>query len=52
MKITPNFSLAELTRSDTAKRRGLSNTPNDHEMGNIKKTAEVLEKIRAYVGRA
>ena len=49
MKITENFSLAELTRSDTAKRRGLSNTPNEHELGNITKTAEELEKIRAYI---
>lgn len=49
MEITPNFSLAELTRSDAAKRLGLSNMPNEHEMGNIKKTAEALEKIRTYV---
>ena len=52
MQITPNFSLAELTRSDTAKRRGLSNTPNEHELGNITKTAGELEKIREYVDAA
>lgn len=50
MQITPNFSLSELTRSDTAKRRGLSNQPNAAELENIKKTAQMLEKIREYVG--
>lgn len=50
MRITENFSLAELTRSDTAKRRGLNNQPNAAELENIKKTAAELEKIRAYVG--
>ncbi|STZ77336.1 D-Ala-D-Ala carboxypeptidase family metallohydrolase [Bergeriella denitrificans] len=49
MQITEHFSLAELTRSDTAKRRGLNNTPNANELANIKKTAAELEKIRAYV---
>lgn len=50
MQITPHFSLRELTRSETAARRGLSNTPNAQELENIKYTAEQLEKIRAYLG--
>lgn len=48
MKITDNFSLAELTRSDTAKRLGIPNKPTAAELENIKKTAAQLEKIRAY----
>lgn len=52
MQITEHFSLKELTRSETARRLGLQNTPPSAEMANIQYTAEQLEKIRAYVGRA
>ncbi|WP_308021506.1 D-Ala-D-Ala carboxypeptidase family metallohydrolase [Neisseria mucosa] len=51
MQITEHFSLKELTRSETARRLGLQNTPSSAEMANIQYTAEQLEKIRAYVGR-
>jgi peptidase M15 family protein len=51
MQITGHFSLKELTRSETARRLGLQNTPSSAEMANIQYTAEQLEKIRAYVGR-
>lgn len=51
MQITEHFSLKELTRSETARRLGLQNTPYSAEMANIQYTAEQLEKIRAYVGR-
>ena len=51
MQITKHFSLKELTRSETARRLGLQNTPSSAEMANIQYTAEQLEKIRAYVGR-
>ena len=51
MQITEHFSLKELTRSETARRLGLQNTPSSAEMANIQYTAEQPEKIRAYVGR-
>ena len=51
MQITEHFSLRELTRSATAARHGVPNTPSDAEMDNIKFTAQKLEQIRAYVGR-
>ena len=51
MQIAEHFSLKELTRSETARRLGLQNTPSSAEMANIQYTAEQLEKIRAYVGR-
>lgn len=51
MQITEHFNLKELTRSETARRLGLQNTPSSAEMANIQYTAEQLEKIRAYVGR-
>ena len=50
-QVTKNFSLRELTRSETARRHGVENTPNEKEMQNIRKTAEQLEKIRDYVGK-
>lgn len=48
-QITTNFSYRELTRSETAARHGISNTPNAAELANIKYTAEQLEKIRTYL---
>lgn len=51
MQITEHFSLRELTRSVTAARHGVPNTPSDAEMDNIKFTAQKLEEIRTYVGR-
>ena len=50
-QVTQNFSLRELTRSETARRMGVENIPTEKEMQNIRKTAEQLEKIRKYVGR-
>lgn len=52
MQITKNFSLKELTRSEMARRSGIDNTPSEAELENIKYTAEQLEKVREYVGRA
>lgn len=52
MQITQNFSLKELTRSEMARRVGIDNTPSEAELENIKYTAEQLEKVREYVGRA
>lgn len=49
-QITEHFSLRELTRSETGRRLGLKNEPNAQELANIKKTAERLEKIRAWLG--
>lgn len=52
MKLTENFSLAEMTKSETALRRGLDNTPGDEEIENLRKLAEnVLQPIRDAYGR-
>ena len=50
-KITEHFTYRELTNSATGRRLGLENKPNEQELGNIKKTAERLEKIRAWLGK-
>ena len=51
MQVTKNFSLHELTRSETARRAGVPNEPSPVEMDNIYYTAQQLEKIREYVSR-
>ncbi len=51
MKISNHLSLAEVTRSETAKRKGISNTPTAEHLENFKILAEnVFEKIRAHFG--
>ena len=36
MKLTPTFSLRELTKSQTAERKGIDNTPTDEHIQNLK----------------
>lgn len=48
-KLTPNFSYREMTRSSTAIRHGIDNTPNPDELANLIYTAQQLEKVRAYL---
>lgn len=50
MKLSKNFSLAELTRSATAESRGISNKPDAQELENLKSLAAVLEDVRALLG--
>jgi zinc D-Ala-D-Ala carboxypeptidase len=50
MKLTPHFSLAELTASSTAQRLGIDNTPPPELMPRLVLTAEMLERIRNTLG--
>lgn len=50
MKLTPHFWLDEFTRSQTAARKGIDNTPNDEEMTNLEHTAKHMEQIRSILG--
>ena len=51
MKISTHLNLAEVTRSDAAKRHGIDNTPTDEHLENFKLLAEkVFEPIRAHFG--
>jgi len=43
---SPNFSMNELTHSDTAERHGIDNTPNDNEKENLYKLAMEMEDVR------
>ena len=47
MKLTQHFTLAELTRSTTAQRLKLDNTPTPEALASLLYTAEMLERIRS-----
>lgn len=49
MKLSPNFSLSELTASDTAARKGWDNAPNELETQNLTRLAALLEQVREVV---
>jgi zinc D-Ala-D-Ala carboxypeptidase len=48
--LTPNFTLSEMTFSDTANLMGIDNTPNAQEIECLVETCEMLEKIRTLCG--
>ena len=51
MQLSAHLSLAEVTRSDSAKRKGISNQPTPEHIENFKKLAEkVFEPIRNHFG--
>jgi hypothetical protein len=53
MQLTNNFSLKELTVSETATRKGLDNTPNEAVTANLKTLAEnILQPVREHYGKS
>jgi hypothetical protein len=50
MKLTPHFSLEELTASETAERNGWDNSPNDQELANLNRLAAFLEQVKVVLG--
>jgi zinc D-Ala-D-Ala carboxypeptidase len=51
MQLSKNLTLSEVTRSETAKRRGISNMPTPEHIENFKKLAEnVFQPIRDHFG--
>jgi zinc D-Ala-D-Ala carboxypeptidase len=52
MKLTRNFSLSELIKSDTAIRLGIDNNPNADQMEKLKLLCEnILQPVRDHFGR-
>jgi hypothetical protein len=52
MQLSENLSLAEVTRSETAKRKGISNMPTPEHIENFKKLAEnIFQPIRKHFGK-
>ena len=53
MKLTKNFSLDELTRSNTAERKGIDNSPTAEHIHNLAALCEnVLQPLRDKIGRS
>jgi len=52
MNLTANFTLSELTKSETALRHNMDNTPGEKEIENLKRLAEkVLQPVREHYQR-
>ena len=52
MKLTENFSLLELTKSQTAERKGIDNTPSPTHQENLKSLCtSILQPIRDHFNR-
>jgi len=53
MNLSPNFSLKELTKSDTATRLGIDNTPDEEAIDNLITLCDkVLQPIREHFGKS
>ena len=51
MRLSANFTLAEFTKSQTATRKGLDNTPGEEHLANAKELfANVVQKVRENFG--
>jgi hypothetical protein len=51
MKISKYVDISEVTSSDTAKRRGIDNSPTQEHLENLKVTCtEVFDKVREHFG--
>mgnify|MGYP000196370444 FL=1 len=53
MQLSKHFTLEEMTKSMTATRKGIDNTPNDVHLENMKALCEnVLQKVRSHFGKS
>ena len=52
MKLTANITLDELTKSQTAERKGINNNPNAEQIEKLKALCEnILQPVRDHFGR-
>ena len=52
MNLSRNFTLSELTKSDTAIRKGIDNNPNADQVEKLKALCEnILQPVRDHFGR-
>ena len=52
MNLTRNFTLSELTKSDTAIRKGINNNPSAEQVEKLKALCEnILQPVRDHFGR-
>jgi hypothetical protein len=50
MNLSQNFTLEEMTASETAERHGIDNTPNNDVLMTLRRLALFLEEVRTVVG--
>lgn len=51
-QLSPNFTLSEMTKSETALRHNLDNTPGETEIANLRVLCErVLQPVRDHYGK-
>jgi zinc D-Ala-D-Ala carboxypeptidase len=50
MRLTPNFSLEQLIRSETAERERIDNTPAAEIVDNLRRLAQGLEQVQTLTG--
>jgi len=50
MKLSEHFTLEEMIASSEAPRRGIDNSPTPDVIEELRKTAELLEEVRAILG--
>ena len=48
MKLSKNFSLKEMTTSQTAERKGINNNPNDDQITGLQKLCENILQPVSY----
>lgn len=52
MKLSEHFTLAEMTHSGSASRRGIENIPDKAAIANMKRLCYLMEEIRSYFAGA
>jgi hypothetical protein len=50
MQLSPNFTLAHFTRSETARERGIANQPETEHLPQLQRLAAALEQVQALLG--
>jgi len=50
VRLSPHFTLAEFTSSDTADRLKIANAPTKAHLSNLQRLAAALEKVRTALG--
>ena len=52
MKLSNNFSLKEMVKSQTAERKGINNNPSEDHMNNLKLLCEkIMQPVRDHFGK-
>jgi len=51
MNMSPHFTLEEMTVSETAARKGISNVPDNSALVNLRRLALFLESLREKLGK-